>query len=38
MEVTINGSVYGPGTGKNKKNAEQEAARIALQSLEESMQ
>ncbi|MDR1908807.1 MAG: ribonuclease III [Spirochaetaceae bacterium] len=29
MEVKINGEVFGPGMGKNKKSAEQEAARIA---------
>ena len=35
MEVNINGTVYGPGKGQNKKTAEQEAARMAWQSLEE---
>jgi ribonuclease-3 len=30
-EVTINGQTFGPGTGKNKKSAEQEAARIAYE-------
>jgi len=34
MEVNVNGSVYGPGIGKSKKAAEQEAARLALQKLE----
>jgi ribonuclease-3 len=29
MEVQVNGQVYGPGMGRNKKAAEQEAARIA---------
>ncbi len=33
MEVTVNGAAYGPGTGKNKKEAEQEAARMAYESL-----
>jgi ribonuclease-3 len=31
IEVRVNGRVYGPGVGKNKKSAEQEAARIAYQ-------
>ena len=30
MEVRVNDDVYGPGTGRNKKSAEQEAARIAF--------
>jgi ribonuclease-3 len=30
-EVTINGQSFGPGTGKNKKSAEQEAARLAYE-------
>jgi len=34
MEVNVDGTVYGPGTGRNKKSAEQEAARMALQALE----
>ena len=34
MEVTVNGSVYGPGIGHNKKSAEQEAAHIAYQAIE----
>jgi len=29
MEVKINETVYGAGTGRNKKSAEQEAARVA---------
>jgi ribonuclease-3 len=29
MEVELNGQRYGPCTGRNKKNAEQEAARLA---------
>jgi ribonuclease-3 len=33
MEVTVNGSVYGPGMGRNKKAAEQEAAKIAWDAL-----
>ena len=34
VEVIVNGVSYGPGTGRNKKSAEQEAARIALEILE----
>jgi len=33
MEVTVNGTSYGPGTGKNKKEAEQEAAKTAYETL-----
>jgi ribonuclease-3 len=33
MEVMINGKTYGPGTGKNKKSAEQEAAKYAYEQL-----
>jgi ribonuclease-3 len=33
MEVLVDGKVFGPGTGRNKKSAEQEAARIAYESL-----
>ena len=33
VEVTVNGIKYGPGTGKSKKNAQQEAARIAYMEL-----
>jgi ribonuclease-3 len=33
MEVQVNGRVYGPGMGRNKKTAEQEAARLALEQL-----
>ncbi|MDL2229813.1 ribonuclease III [Treponema sp. OttesenSCG-928-L16] len=33
MEVSVNGKSYGPGMGKNKKSAEQEAARIAYEDL-----
>ena len=29
----MNGKVYGRGTGPNKKKAEQEAARVALEAL-----
>ena len=32
-EVSVNGKVYGRGTGPNKKKAEQEAARVALELL-----
>ena len=35
MEVSVNGAAYGPGTGHNKKSAEQEAARIAYQAITE---
>ena len=34
IEVHVGDSVYGPGIGRNKKSAEQEAARIAYQTLE----
>jgi ribonuclease-3 len=34
MEVDLNGTTYGPGVGRNKKSAEQEAARIAYQAVE----
>ena len=33
MEVCINGKVYGTGSGRNKKSAEQEAARCAYEEL-----
>jgi len=33
MEVSAGGTVYGPGTGRNKKAAEQEAARMAYLAL-----
>jgi len=33
MEVSVGGIVYGPGTGRNKKSAEQEAARMAYQAM-----
>jgi ribonuclease-3 len=33
MEVIVNGKPFGPGTGKSKKSAEQEAARIAYEAL-----
>jgi ribonuclease-3 len=33
MEVTVNGRAYGPGMGRNKKAAEQEAAKIAWDAL-----
>jgi len=35
IEVTVNGVVYGPCSGRNKKTAEREAARTAWQALEE---
>jgi ribonuclease-3 len=33
MEVQVDGQVYGPGMGRSKKGAEQEAARMALEQL-----
>jgi ribonuclease-3 len=33
MEVSVNGQVYGPGMGRNKKTAEQEAAKIAWEKI-----
>ena len=36
MEVRVNEQVYGPGMGRNKKSAEQEAARIAWEALNEA--
>ena len=33
VEVSINGTVYGQGTGSSKKRAEQDAARVAIQKL-----
>jgi ribonuclease-3 len=33
IEVSAGGTVYGPGTGRNKKSAEQEAARAAWEAL-----
>ncbi len=35
IEVSVNSVTYGPGTGKNKKSAEQEAAKIAYERLNE---
>ena len=35
IEVNVDGTVYGPGKGRNKKSAEQEAAHMAWQALEE---
>jgi ribonuclease-3 len=37
MEVSAGGEVYGPGMGRNKKSAEQEAARMACEALEEEV-
>jgi ribonuclease-3 len=37
MEVLINEQSYGPGMGRNKKAAEQEAARIAIEELNISL-
>lgn len=33
VEVRLNGSVVGQGTGSSKKRAEQEAARVAMEKL-----
>jgi ribonuclease-3 len=33
MEVTVNEKAYGPGMGRNKKGAEQEAAKLAYEDL-----
>jgi len=33
VDVTINGTEYGPASGKSKKSAEQEAARLAFEQL-----
>ena len=33
MEVAVNGQVFGPATGKNKKSAEREAAKLAYEAL-----
>ena len=34
IEVCVNGTAYGPGIGRSKKSAEQEAAKTAYQALE----
>ncbi|MFW5811728.1 MAG: putative dsRNA-binding protein, partial [Alkalispirochaetaceae bacterium] len=33
MDVEVDGTSYGPGQGKNKKEAEQEAAKVAYERL-----
>jgi ribonuclease-3 len=33
MEVSVQGKVFGPGMGRNKKSAEQEAAKMAFEAL-----
>ena len=33
IDVTVNGEVFGPAAGKNKKSAEREAARLAYEAL-----
>ena len=38
IEVSVNEQTYGPGMGRNKKSAEQEAARIAYGKLSENVQ
>ena len=35
IEVAVNGKVYGPATGRNKKSAEQEAAKLAYEALKQ---
>jgi ribonuclease-3 len=35
MEVSVNGEVYGPGMGRSKKAAEQEAAKTAFETLKD---
>jgi len=37
IEVNVNGTLYGPGIGRNKKSAEQEAAHMAYQALENAL-
>jgi len=37
MEVNIDGAILGTGTGRNKKSAEQEAARMAYETLEKKL-
>ena len=34
IDVTVNGVVYGPATGRNKKSAEREAAKLAYEALQ----
>ena len=34
MDVTVNGRVFGPAEGKNKKSAEREAAKLAYEALQ----
>jgi ribonuclease-3 len=38
MEVTVNEQTFGPGTGRSKKSAEQEAARMAFETLSATTQ
>lgn len=38
VELSIRGEVYGVGTGRSKKEAEQQAARIALERIKQSSQ
>ena len=33
VEVSLNGAVVGKGTGRSKKRAEQDAARVAIEKL-----
>jgi ribonuclease-3 len=37
MEVNVGGEVYGPGIGRNKKSAEQEAAQMAYEVLKDKI-
>ena len=36
VEVSVNGQVYGPAVGKNKKSAERDAAKLAWEALQEN--
>lgn len=38
VEVSVHGNTYGPGIGKNKKEAEQAAARLAYEAISQSVQ
>ena len=33
VEVEVNGEIYGPSSGRNKKSAEREAAKLAYEGL-----
>jgi ribonuclease-3 len=38
VSVTFNGEVLGTGKGRNKKTAEQQAAQLALQKMDENLE